>query len=67
MDKPKKHIYYIEAIVEVAVVVQVKAVDEQEAFGRLMDGAWHNVDPKQWDKAKVKMMGGMTKGPGING
>jgi hypothetical protein len=62
----KKHIYYIEAIVEVPVLLRVAGADEQEAFGQAVDGAWHGVMPVDWDKAKVKAVGTFTKGPGLN-
>jgi len=62
----KKHIYYVEAIVEVPVILEVTGLDEQEAFARANDGAWHGVMPVNWDKAKIKAVGTFTKGPGIN-
>jgi hypothetical protein len=62
----KKHIYYVKAIIEVPVILHVLGEDEQEIFGRVIDGAWHNVDP-DWDKSKVKKVGTFTKGPGSNG
>ena len=62
----KRHIYYVEAILEVPVVLKVLGTDIQEAFARTNDGAWHGVMPVEWDKAKVKAIGSFTKGPGIN-
>jgi hypothetical protein len=61
----KRHLYYIEAIVEVPVRLDVLGIDEQEAFARANDGAWHGVHPN-WDKAKVKAVGTFIKGPGIS-
>lgn len=61
------NIWYVEAMILVPVTVQIAANDEQEAFSRLMDGAWHNVDPKQYNGAVVKSVGTFTKGPSING
>jgi hypothetical protein len=61
----KKHIYYVEAVVEVEVQIRVVGTSEQEAFSRLHDGAWHGVIPN-WDKAKIKATAGYAKGPGIN-
>lgn len=64
----KKHIYYVEAIVTTPVLIKVVAIDEQEAFARVNDGAWHGCEqvPRTWDKAKVTHVGSFTKGPGIN-
>jgi hypothetical protein len=64
----KKHLWYVDAIVETPVKIRVTAIDEQEAFARVMDGAWHGCEPYpvSWDKAKVKKIGPITKGPGIN-
>lgn len=61
-----KNIYYAEVIVEVKATIQVAANDEQEAFARLNDGAWHGVLNTDWDHAKVKKLGTITKGPGLN-
>ena len=60
------NIWYVEAIIEVPVTIQIAANDENEAFGRAMDGAWHNVDPKQYNHAKIKMLGEIRKGPHLS-
>ena len=64
----KKHLYYVDAIVTTPVKIIVVATSENEAFGRVMDGAWHGCEPesKQWDKAKVTHIGPIKEGPGIN-
>lgn len=64
----KIYIYYVDAIVTTPVKIQVRATDEQEAFARTMNGAWHNceAEPKTWDKAKVTHVGPIKKGPGVN-
>ena len=64
----KKHLYYVDAIVTTPVKIKVIAIDEQEAFARVMDGAWHGCEPepKQWDQAKITHIGPIIKGPGIN-
>jgi len=64
----KKHIWYVDAIIETPVQITVSAIDEQEAFARVNDGAWHGCKqvPGTWDKAKVKAIGTFTKGPGLN-
>ena len=62
----KKHIYYVDAIVEVPIVLKVIGVDEHEAFGNVTDGSWQGVMRPDWDRAKVKSVGEFTKGPGIN-
>ncbi len=61
----KKHLYYVEAVVEVQVILKVTGEDEQEVFARANDGAWHGVTPN-WNKSKIKSIGTFTKGPGIN-
>lgn len=66
MASVKKHLYYVQVLVEVSTVIQVQAVDEQEAFARANDGAWHGVISTDWDHAKIKAVGKFTKGPGIN-
>lgn len=67
-EPSKKHIFYIDAVVTTPVKIQVIAIDEDDAFSRAMDGAWHGCDPfpKQWDKAKVNSIQFVAKGPGIN-
>ena len=62
----KKHIWYVEAIIEVPVVLKIVALDEQEAFARANDGAWHGGILADYDKAKIKAVGKFTQGPGIN-
>lgn len=64
----KKHLFYVDAIVSTPVKIAVIATDEQEAFARSMDGAWHSCEPHPttWDQAKITHMGPITKGPGIN-
>jgi hypothetical protein len=64
---PKKYLFYCDVIVEVKATIQVAADDDQEAFARLNDGAWHGVLRTEWDSAKVKKLGAITKGPGLNG
>jgi len=59
------HLYYIPAKVVVEVVLHIAANDEQEAFARANDGAWHNVIPN-WNKSKVTHIGEITIGPKIN-
>lgn len=56
----KKHIYFVEAIIEVPVVLKVLGTDEQEAFARINDGAWHDVMSVDYNKAKVKAVGTFT-------
>lgn len=51
-----KHLYSVEAKVVVEVVLNIAANDEQEAFSRALDGAWHGVAPF-WDKSKVTHIG----------
>ena len=63
----KKHIWYVEAIIEVPVVLKIAADNEQEAFARANDGAWHGVISSDYDHAKIKAVGKFTKGPGMNG
>jgi len=64
--KDKRHVFYVEAILEVPVVLKILGIDEQEAFARTNDGAWHDIMAVDLDKAKVKAIGAFTKGPGIN-
>jgi len=61
-----KNLYYVEAIIEVPVTISVAANDDQHAFARANDGAWHNVNPHNYDNAKIKAIGPITKGPGLN-
>lgn len=63
----RKRIWYVEAIIEVPIILKVAANDEQEAFARANDGAWHGVISPDYDKAKIKAVGRLTEGPGING
>lgn len=58
------NIWYVEAFVLVPAILHVKADNEQEAFARAIDGAWHNVVYDS-NKAQVKSVGNFTKGPGI--
>lgn len=64
----RKHIWYVDAIVTTPMKLQVLAVDEQEAFARANDGAWHGCEqvPRAWDQAKIISIGTITKGPGTN-
>lgn len=63
----KKHIWYVETKLVVPVVLSVVAIDDQEAFARANDGAWHSVKP-DWDHAEtpLKVIGRIIKGPEIN-
>jgi len=64
----KNHLFYVDAIVTTPVKLHIRAVDEQEAFARAMDGVWHGCypEPISWDKAKITHVGPITKGPGVN-
>jgi hypothetical protein len=65
MDE-KYHLYYVDAIITTPVKLHIRARNENEAFGRSMDGAWHGCypEPTDWSKAKVTHIGPITKGPG---
>lgn len=64
----KKHIWYIEALIQTPVLIEVVATDEQDAFAALNDGVWRSVELRQrdWPHAKVKGIGTFTEGPGVN-
>lgn len=64
----KKHLFYVDAIITTPVKIHVSAIDEQEAFARANDGAWHGCYPQpiDWSQAKITHIGPITKGPGIN-
>lgn len=67
-EMTKQHLWYIEALIETPVTISVVAADEQDAFGRLIDGTWHGCEqrPRDWSQSKVKGVGTFTEGPGIN-
>jgi hypothetical protein len=61
----RRHLYYIEAVVEVPVTIAVVGETEKQALERAQGGAWHNVIRNDWDKAKVLSIGKSVIGPGV--
>lgn len=58
-------IYYVQAKVVVEARISIAANDEQEAFARANDGAWHGVVPN-WDKSKITHIAEIVEGPKLN-